>query len=92
MSTLDGVCDKRPDVIFEINTGAMARAGRSVPYPTLPLLKRLRERGMRVMVNSDCHDKRYLEVGYDKAFCLLEECGFKSVWRLREGGFEELGL
>lgn len=92
ISILDGVCDKRPDVVFEINTGAMARTGRTVPYPLKPLLLRLKERRMRVMVNSDCHDKRYLEIGYDKAFSLLEECGFNSVWRLRENGFEELGL
>jgi histidinol-phosphatase (PHP family) len=92
ISAIDGVCDKRPDVIFEINTGAMARAGRTVPYPTKPLLKRLCERGMRVMVNSDCHNRNYLEVGYEKAFGLLDECGFKSVWRLREFGFEELSL
>lgn len=92
ISVLDGVCDKRNDVVFEINTGAMARTGRTVPYPLKPLLSRLQERGMRVMVNSDCHDKRYLEIGYDKSFELLRECGFKSVWRLRENGFEELGL
>lgn len=92
MSVLDGICDRRPEVIFEINTGAMSRAGRTVPYPAMPLLKRLNERGMRVMINSDCHDKRYLEVGYEKAFMMLNECGFRSVWRLRKGGFEELEL
>jgi len=43
-------------VPFEINTGAMSRGWRSVPYPAAPIRDYLRQRGGRFLLSSDSHD------------------------------------
>lgn len=40
---------------FEINTGAIARGWRSVPYPSKALADYIRERGGRFILSSDSH-------------------------------------
>ena len=85
-------CALEKEMVIEVNTGAMARGYKSVPYPAPALLKRIREKGGRVMVNSDCHDAANLLYGYDIAKQLLQSCGFDSAVILRKHGFEEVGL
>lgn len=53
------------DVIFELNTGAMARGYRSDPYPAPFLLDELCAHGARLLLSSDCHDKRLLLYGLE---------------------------
>ncbi len=65
---LDRLC--RKPVIFEINTGAIARGYRTTPYPEPFILEELQRRGMPLILSSDCHDKRFL-------LCRL--------WELNEG-------
>ena len=47
-------------VLFEINTGAIARGYRTTPYPEPFLLEELRRRGTPLILSSDCHDRRFL--------------------------------
>lgn len=82
----------RRGLVIEVNTGAIARGRRTTPYPSKAVLRRLREMNGRVMVNSDCHNKKYLTCWYREAEELLKECGFKSAVVLRKNGFEEVGL
>lgn len=79
-------------LVVEINTGAIARGRRTTPYPGKAILRRLRELNGNVMVNSDCHNKKYLTCWCREAEELLKECGFKSAVILRKNGFEEVGL
>lgn len=81
-----------PGQIFEINTGAMARGYRTVPYPALWILKELRRRKCAVMINSDCHDRRKLTCGFDLAQALAREAGFSGRIVLRGGAFQETAL
>ena len=90
LGALDALCPLDP--IFEINTGAMARGTRKTPYPSLPLLREIRERGCRIMLSSDCHDRRYLDYGFDLARELAREAGFRERAVLRSGRFEQTGL
>lgn len=62
---------------FEINTGAMARGVRSVPYPSKEILLMIKKHGGKVILSSDCHDKNYLGFAFNKAEKLARECGFK---------------
>ena len=71
---------------FEINTGAMARGMRSVPYPTREILLMIKEYGGKVILSSDCHDKNYLGFAFDKAEKLARECGFCEL--ITEIGFQ----
>lgn len=51
---------------FEINTGAIARGYRSVPYPAPPILRYLAERGARFLLSGDCHSPETLCYGFDR--------------------------
>ncbi len=61
---------------FEINTGAMSRGYRSVPYPSKNILTKIYEGGGKVIISSDCHDKDYLDYGFELAEKIAEEIGF----------------
>ncbi len=90
LEALDCALDRRLPI--EINTGAMARGYRSVPYPTPVLLRRIRERGGEILINSDAHSAAQLDYGFDLAVQLARSCGFRQVLRLRRSGFESLSL
>ena len=76
----------------EVNTGAIARGYRTVPYPAPPLLKALREMGGQVILTSDCHDSRNLTCHYRESAELLRSCGFTEALVLRRDGFHAVGL
>lgn len=75
--------------IFEINTGGMFRHGKATPYPDIPLLRYIREKGGRVMVNSDSHEISSLSYQFPAALRMAQDAGFSSVWLLRDGIFAE---
>lgn len=68
--------------LLEVNTGAIARGYLTTPYPAPFLLKEWKEWGGEVMVNSDCHDMRYLDAGFDDAEELLRSLGYGHAVRL----------
>ena len=74
------------NVLFEVNTGAMVRGYRKVPYPEAPLLRYIREKGCDVVITGDCHDCRYLGDGFKEALALIRECGFTRVAHLTKSG------
>ena len=53
--------------LLEVNTGAIARGYLATPYPAPFLLEEWRAWGGEVILNSDCHDARYLDAGFDGA-------------------------
>ena len=89
---IDGILSQKPHGVFELNTGCIPRAGKTSPYPSKKLLQRIYEKGGRIIVNSDAHRTKNINAEFDSAFELLEFIGFKTVWRLRSFGFEELNL
>lgn len=52
---------------FEINTGAIARGARSIPYPSKDIIAYIKEHGGRLILSSDCH-------AADKITCAFDEC------------------
>lgn len=72
------------DVIFEINTGAVAKKLRMSPYPAPWILKKIAEKGGQIIINSDCHSKDFLDYGFENAFKLAKDCGFSSVLQPRQ--------
>ncbi len=77
---------------IEMNTGAISRGYRTTPYPNPTLLKRIRELNGEIIINSDAHAAKHLDVGFDLCVELARACGFDHVLRLRASGFEEVGL
>lgn len=67
--------------IFEINTGAMFRVGRSVPYPSEYLLRTLNEMHGKIVFSSDAHSTDAIAFAFDRASALAEKCGFSDFDR-----------
>lgn len=90
--TIDAIIQKRPDIVFEINTGAMSRGYRTTPYPDAFFLKYLGDRNARVMINSDAHSVSTIDFAFDKAVNYCFENGIKTIYRLRKNGFEPIKI
>ena len=67
------------NVIFEINTGAIARGRRTFPYPNEDILLYLAERGARFCINSDCHYSEKIDFWFDEAQKLAEKYNLEIV-------------
>ena len=68
--------------LLEVNTGAMARGYLSTPYPDDFLLAAWKNLGGEVIVNSDCHDARYLDAYFDQMEAHLRFLGYDHAVRL----------
>ena len=80
---IDRILVHCPDVLFEVNTGAMYRCGKAQPYPAPPLLRYLCEKGAKVIVTSDSHNTASLDFAFDTALDCIRSAGFREVWELR---------
>ena len=80
------------NVPFEINTGAIARGYRTTPYPSVNILKMINQAGGKIIFNSDCHNKEFLDCGFDKAVEIAKSAGFTKRVILTDKGFEEISL
>lgn len=80
------------DMIFEINTGAMSRGCRTVPYPAPFLLEAIRQKGGRICITSDSHSTDTIVHAFPQAAALAEACGFREAWVLTKEGFQGADL
>lgn len=65
---------------FEINSGAISRGWRTVPYPSLDILKFIHKCGGRIILSSDSHHKDTLRYRFDESRELALACGFTKQW------------
>ncbi len=72
--------------LFEINVGAMSRGYRTAPYPALPLLTYIRQKGGEIILNGDCHDRTYLGAFRQEAVALAKAAGFTHAASLTAAG------
>lgn len=77
---------------LEINTGAISRGYRTMPYPRPEILKHICQKGGKIIINSDAHSAPALDTAFEPTLELARSCGFKSILRLREKGLEEIGI
>ena len=77
---------------FEINTGAMARGARGVPYPSPEILKIIKKYGGEIMLSSDCHDKNYLDFAFCEAADLARKTGFTLAAVIKNGEIKYTAL
>lgn len=78
--------------LFEVNTGAIARGYKKLPYPAMPFLKEFLACGYGAVITSDCHNKDFLDCNFEEARALLAAAGFKTRFVLTHDGFEEVAL
>ena len=72
--------------LFELNTGAIARGLRTVPYPVPFLLEEIKAAGGSLIVNSDCHYRAKLTCWFDEAEEYLAAHGFEKYENQRLNG------
>ncbi len=82
----------RAGKVFEVNTGAISRKYRTVPYPAEKLLNLLRELGGKVCFSSDAHFSGAVGYAFDRAFALVQSCGFREVAFMTKQGFEAVPI
>ena len=63
------------NIPFEINTGAISRGYRTIPYPAGDIIRYLAERGARFVLSGDAHAKESLCFAFDDVEKLLSEYG-----------------
>ena len=78
--------------LVEINSGAISRGYRTQPYPGPAMLRLIREKGGRIILTSDCHDRRFLDCNFAESAALARACGFKTAWQMRGDRLEEYPL
>lgn len=78
--------------IAEMNTGAISRGYRKTPYPAPFILERIKEKGGKIILSSDCHNKDYLLCHFDECLDTLRAHSFDSVVALIGGKFTEIGI
>lgn len=90
LAALDRLAER--GVICEINTGAMSRGYRSVPYPAFALLRAMRERDIPICVTGDSHSVDALLHAFPQAEELARSCGYREKMVLTRRGFEPAAL
>ena len=77
-------------VPFEINCGAFNRGRKAELYPNRFLLKKLKEFGGEILINSDAHHRDLLDGGLDQAVRTALDCGFTHTNFLEHGAHGEI--
>ncbi len=72
---------------FEVNTGAISRGYRSVPYPSENLLHIINKEEGKVIISSDAHSAENLDFGFKEVEMLLKDIGFKYIYVLYDNEF-----
>ena len=78
----------KKDVVFEINTGAMSRGHRSIPYPPPYVLRRIAEKRGMIVLNADAHRKENLTYAFPEAVQYAHACGVGGLAIMGENGWE----
>lgn len=74
---------------IEMNTGAISRGVRQVPYPSVQLLEIIRDNGGEIVLGSDSHHRDNLIFGFDNCVATLKSLGFDHISMFRKGGYRQ---
>ncbi|HWR10281.1 MAG TPA: histidinol-phosphatase [Rectinemataceae bacterium] len=79
--------------VAEINTGGLARGKTDSPYPSMAILKHMREAGLRLTLGDDAHAPPHLGRYQAAAIGAAKEAGYTSLWYMDAGGaWGEIGI
>ena len=81
------VCD-----IIEMNTGAISRGYKKLPYPAEFMLKEIKNRNKQIILSSDSHSKETLTFYFDECLDILRANGIRNIVTYSDGGFVEVGI
>ncbi|MCM1544936.1 MAG: hypothetical protein NC110_06515, partial [Ruminococcus sp.] len=89
---LERICRACPNMIFEVNTGAMYRCGNSQPYPAPFIMRFLKQMNMRITITSDAHNTDSLDFAFEQAAAYCKSFGFTKAEILQCGKFTPISL
>jgi histidinol-phosphatase (PHP family) len=79
-------------LLFEVNTGAISRGYRTLPYPSADLLHVLKTEGADITITSDCHNADYLDCFFKETKDILYDIGFRETVILCNNKFTKIPL
>ncbi len=88
LQAVDRILAAKPDILFEVNTGAMFRVGKREPYPADFILRYIYEKGGKVTLTSDSHSVDSIDFAFDKAVEFISRCGFEEIYYLTKDGIK----
>lgn len=92
IKAIDKILDNKPDILFEVNTGAMYRKGNPKPYPAEFMMKHIRDRGGLITITSDSHCCESLDFAFDEMIDYCKNCGFTEAYYLTSQGRKKYSL
>lgn len=72
-------------VIFEMNTGAISRGYRSLPYPHPVLFDQMVQAGAKFCINTDCHNREKLDESIALCMKMAVDAGLTHLYAM-DGG------
>ncbi len=90
LEALDEVIKTAPRI--EVNTGAISRGYKTLPYPASPFLSRIAQKGGKLVLNGDSHRVETLDTYFPESIELLKKTGFSSIECLGKNGWKEINL
>ena len=87
---VDRILEAKPDIFFEVNTGAMFRMGKKEPYPAAFILDYICKKGGKITLTSDAHCADALDFAFDSSIEICKECGFEETFYLTSDGWKSM--
>lgn len=78
--------------LVEMNTGAIARKCRTLPYPADFLLREILARGGEIILSSDTHAADTQTCFFAESLDILRSVGFNHITLWRGGGFTQTAI
>ncbi len=70
---------QKKGIVVEVNTGAINRGTMNETYPSLGILREMRQFSIPVTINADAHSRAHLKGNYDRAIQVLQESGYEEI-------------
>lgn len=77
---------------IEMNTGAISRRKRDLPYPADFLLRRILEKGGEIILSADSHARETIDCFFPESVEILRQIGFKEISYLDAKGFHKTAI
>lgn len=85
---LEALCALREKhEFFEVNTGAISRGHRTVPYPAPFILDEMKSKKCKLILTSDCHARDAVDCNFNEAKEYIKAHGFDTLYYLTDNGF-----
>ncbi len=78
--------------VIEMNTGAISRKKRDLPYPADFLLRRVLANGGEILLSADSHAKETLDCFFPESVEILRTVGFDHILYLDGTGFHKMAI